>query len=69
MQVALRKEDMHASLVATIAVPLGTPSITGITAGAGSLEVAFTARAGGAGRHFDKNNIDNLACTTNVEFA
>jgi len=47
-----------ASLVATIALPLGTPSITGITAGDGSLEVAFTAGAGGAADSYTLTCVD-----------
>ena len=47
-----------ASLVAAIAVPPGTPSITGITAGDGSLEVAFTAGAGGAADSYTLTCVD-----------
>jgi hypothetical protein len=47
-----------ASLVATIAVPPGIPSITGITAGGGSLEVAFTAGAGGAADSYTLTCVD-----------
>ena len=54
------------SLVATIAVPPGTPSITGINAGDGSLEVAFTAGSGVAADSYTLTCIDQSAGRTTL---
>ena len=51
----------NAALVATAAAPPGTPSITGINAGDGLLEVAFTAGSGGEADSYTLTCVDQSA--------
>jgi hypothetical protein len=55
-----------ASLVATIAAPPGAPSITGITADDGSLEVAFSAGSGGIADSYTLSCVDQSASRVTV---